>query len=350
MSLEVARQLLLRPPEQKLRELLNSGGRLFWVDWRESDDDIVRSVSVALHAPELSPRWDGEHLQILYRGQATPVHLRRNRGDRDVTLWALNEALAGQFEIRLARDSDGADTLAFLVLECATWQSLAAEFGAQLDQVFQVLGASSPLFGEPVPEKTAEDALNLQLAAMRFEHATCRLIPADRVVMPLRGNAPAETHLPVVEPFAGDLALIYFRDLKPNAGASEDPHWIRHADLRKYGMTPAQLHQFALRWMATTWREMTLQRAGAIGQIKTTGSVAAPTVALCQPFWQQQAEKSGPQVLAFVAPDRIVFAPASDDQAVGLIRQELAVVAGRTPGPLSSLLYLWQPAGWQVFR
>jgi hypothetical protein len=114
---------------------------LLWVDWRDDDGDIVKECERLLRTGDLSAKviypnpavqdgsaaeinifCKGEHRKTIYPGAAA---------DRDTTLFALNEALQPDYEIRFCLDSFWSDTLAFAPLSDSQWAELESEFGAE---------------------------------------------------------------------------------------------------------------------------------------------------------------------------------------------------------------------------
>ena|SRR5436305_4033889 len=96
----------------------------FSVDWRECDDDIVRYCAECLSITSLEPDWKDDALFIRRGEKKTPVPLREDGGDRHITLCALNDALAPDYEARYLVVSGGSDTLGLVALRTNDWRKL----------------------------------------------------------------------------------------------------------------------------------------------------------------------------------------------------------------------------------
>jgi hypothetical protein len=167
MNKHFARQLIERPDEQTQQQLYagNITG-IFWVDWREADDDIVAAAGAAMGGDALAPEWIDGQLHIRYRGTAEHVPLAFQPGDQDITLLALNRALAPDFEIRCVKASDGGDTLAFMVLDRAAWTELEAAFGARVADAFARIEAGAPFFAPATPPAQTSQTLSTQPSSL----------------------------------------------------------------------------------------------------------------------------------------------------------------------------------------
>lgn len=125
---------------------------VMWVDWRQQDEDIVDMCEALIQTGTLTAEIVETDilsgLTIIYRGVKTPVPYKNAHADRDTTLITLNALLAPDHEIRFCRDSDGNDTVAFLPLSSAQWQSLEAAFPKEVEAKFMKITADMVLFGE----------------------------------------------------------------------------------------------------------------------------------------------------------------------------------------------------------
>jgi hypothetical protein len=141
------------PPEDK--------AAFFWVEWNEDDDQIPGMCEAILKTGQLAADWDDDALVIVWRGKRFPVPLTKSplttltawawpitavvdavsplslsdallwpsRGDRHITLLALNRALHPDFEIRHVRSSDQ-DEPAFAPLAASDWAALEQQYGS----------------------------------------------------------------------------------------------------------------------------------------------------------------------------------------------------------------------------
>ncbi len=147
MNRTFARRLIEQPDEHTTKELFAGPIEgVFWVDWREADDDIIRMAGDCLGSGAMAPEWIDGKLHIRYRETLTPVPLAFKPGEQDITLLTLNSLLAPEFEIRCIKASDGGDTLAFMVLDGPAWAALETIFGARVDQAFARITTESPFF------------------------------------------------------------------------------------------------------------------------------------------------------------------------------------------------------------
>lgn len=149
MNKDFARQLVEHPGDQATKQLFEDAKGVFWVDWREADNYIVKLAADCIGCSNLTAEWVGDKLHIAFRGKVTAVFLKPEPGQQDTTLRALNKALYPEFEIRYVKASDGGDTLAFMPLKPSDWSELESLFGAKVDSAFGKLEIGSPLlFGD----------------------------------------------------------------------------------------------------------------------------------------------------------------------------------------------------------
>jgi hypothetical protein len=147
MNKEFARRLIEHPNEETTSELFEGIDGIFWVDWREADNYIVKLASQTLTGVELKAFWADDKLKINYQGQVTEVPLRNKPGDQEITLRTLNRVIAPDFEFRFVKASDGGDTLAFMMLNKESWSELEAEFGPNVGNAFQKTADDVSFFG-----------------------------------------------------------------------------------------------------------------------------------------------------------------------------------------------------------
>lgn len=123
---------------------------VFWVDWREDEEDIVRLCEAVLRTGTLSARYlpndVSADLEIFYKGRTVIAQYRDGLADRDTTLLALQAALAPDYEIRYCAASHGSDTAALLPLSPTQWASLEAIKPDSVEKLFRPLSADRPIF------------------------------------------------------------------------------------------------------------------------------------------------------------------------------------------------------------
>lgn len=140
----------LRDPEGG-KECFWMGPAVFWIDWREYDEDIARAVSESLPPEDafsfavrdsVLPRG----IDILLDGE--PIPYAPDRLDRDTTLKAVQARLAPDYQLRFWVPSAGGDILGFCLLSAESWRRLEEEFGVRaVARCFQPIGENSRLFG-----------------------------------------------------------------------------------------------------------------------------------------------------------------------------------------------------------
>lgn len=136
-------ELMDSPSDDAVHALLSDRYSIFWIDWREEDDLIAEACenvlrTGTLYATLIDTETDpGFDLIISYKGRQMRVPLMYGRADRHITIHALNELLAPDFEIRVCVDSKGKDSLAFLPLESNDWKDLESRFGSRVQERFR---------------------------------------------------------------------------------------------------------------------------------------------------------------------------------------------------------------------
>lgn len=123
---------------------------VMWVDWRESDDDIVHMCERLIRTGDLSadfvPNEASADLFIVHCGVRTRVPYKGADADRDTTLVTLNAVLAPGYEIRMCRESGHSDTVAFLPLSAAQWRDLDRALPREVEEKFMKLSAGMAIF------------------------------------------------------------------------------------------------------------------------------------------------------------------------------------------------------------
>jgi hypothetical protein len=151
MIQSLVRRLIAEPDAKTLDELFDDKESVFWVDHRESDDAIAEYCEELICTGKLSANWLDDELFLSYGDKRTRVPLTQSPADRHITLVALNEILAPDFDVRLAWDSTGGDTLAFAVLSQLEWRELEEEFGIKkVSAAFLRLTPHPNVFTEPL--------------------------------------------------------------------------------------------------------------------------------------------------------------------------------------------------------
>ena len=144
----------LRDPEGE-RDRFWMGPGVYWFDWREYDEDIVRCISESL--PEGAqfrfevrasalPR--GVDILLEQSGVLSPIPYKPDRMDRDTTLKAVQALIAPDWQLRCFAPSLRSDTVGFCLLSGEEWRSLEEAFGTEVvARQFRPVGPESCMFG-----------------------------------------------------------------------------------------------------------------------------------------------------------------------------------------------------------
>lgn len=133
-------------------ELWDDDETLFWVDWREEDENIPRYCEELIETGNLSgtvydiDEEPGFAMDILYRGVSTRVPLIEGPEDRHITLVTLNNVLKPDYELRYYIPSHGSDGAAIVPLPMRVWEELEAEFGPKVAKLFYRIAEKPNLF------------------------------------------------------------------------------------------------------------------------------------------------------------------------------------------------------------
>lgn len=147
MTKEFARKLIEHPGEETSQALFDEAhDGLFWVDWREADEDIIGLAAEIIGGDKLAPEWIEGKLNIRFNQTLSEIALQFEPGEQDITLRALNKVLEPEFEIRLIKASEGGDTLAFFILDKKSWSELDLVFGGKVDDAFTKITSESSFF------------------------------------------------------------------------------------------------------------------------------------------------------------------------------------------------------------
>lgn len=159
MNLQKITAVIEAPTTEAIQSLLEDEATVFWVDWREEDDTIVEYCEVILQTGNLFAELiqvetkEGYEIYIQRGNKRIKVPLTYSMDDRHITICALNEALAPDYEVRFCVDSNGGDTLAFLPLPQSTWGELERLYGEKVSKHFYQLRAIPNLFTGSLPSE-----------------------------------------------------------------------------------------------------------------------------------------------------------------------------------------------------
>ena len=112
---------------------------IFWVDWREYDEDIMSYVNDEL-SEEDQIEWvttpsekEGALDTVILKNHEKEaiIPYAEDAWDRDTTLKSIGKFIDDKYKLCWFEPSLGGDTLGFVVIENEGWEKLAAEFGEE---------------------------------------------------------------------------------------------------------------------------------------------------------------------------------------------------------------------------
>jgi hypothetical protein len=159
IDLQTVKNVLDMSAREAYQALQQDKTTVFWVDWREEDDAIVRYCESVLQTGNLAAEvvndetGEGSALSIRYDAKNIKVPLSDSPDDRHIAICALNDALSPDYEVRFCIDSNGSDTLAFVPLPQTTWRELEEEHGQKLNKHFYQIAITPNLFTGQLPSE-----------------------------------------------------------------------------------------------------------------------------------------------------------------------------------------------------
>ena len=135
---EQIRTFLADNPIENIETFFDSEN-IFWVDWREYDEDIVSYVNDELSeedqiewATTPSEKEGALDIVTLKKDKKEEViPYNENGWDRDTTLKSIGKFIDDKYKLFWFKSSLGGDTLGFVVIENDGWEKLIAEFGEE---------------------------------------------------------------------------------------------------------------------------------------------------------------------------------------------------------------------------
>ena len=115
---------------------------ILWVDWRESEDEIVSSLSAMLRLEDLTVTHqddENEHgykVVITYDGNSVSVNPAGGLDMRHATLNAVDSLVSPDFEVRYATDSEGGDSIGIAAEHTNDWKTLYRIHGKLINERF----------------------------------------------------------------------------------------------------------------------------------------------------------------------------------------------------------------------
>ena len=112
---------------------------IFWVDWREYDEDIVSYVNDELSEADqiewktiVSEKEGALDTVILKKDEKEAIiPYDEDKWDRDTTLKSIGKFIDDKYKLCWFKPSLGGDTLGFVVIENEGWEKLITEFGEE---------------------------------------------------------------------------------------------------------------------------------------------------------------------------------------------------------------------------
>lgn len=124
---------------------------VFWVDWGDEEFYIIEGCARALGFNNLAEEPDASEpprLIITYKDKRHEFPKDMTPTAQFTTLVRLNEVLSSEYEIRMIWDSDGGDTLAFVVLGVGCWKRIEKAFGKNVvNKAFFQFTEETDIFG-----------------------------------------------------------------------------------------------------------------------------------------------------------------------------------------------------------
>jgi len=143
-------ELLIREPSEVTTNALHSDREnVVWIDWGEEEVLIVTLTEQVIRTGFLTAALatDSDHLVISFKGKDYKYPLVMDDTNQHKTLLRLNEVLNPDYELRMAWDSDGSDTLAVIPLTLKQWGELEVRFGTgTVDKAFLKLSPHPNIF------------------------------------------------------------------------------------------------------------------------------------------------------------------------------------------------------------
>jgi len=112
---------------------------IFWVDWREYDEDIVNYVNDELSETDqiewktIPSEKEGALDTVILKNdeKEAVIPYAEDAWDRDTTLKSIGKFIDDKYKLSWFKPSLGGDTLSFAVIGNEDWEKLAAEFGEE---------------------------------------------------------------------------------------------------------------------------------------------------------------------------------------------------------------------------
>lgn len=133
--------VLLSDDDDAVYEFLSTNEHCVVVDWREEETDLIGYVANAIPSADLSVAWNvsEDDLVLSFKDRTLLVGLTFSPRDRYVAIRAVNQVLAGEYEMRLFNLTYESDTLVFYVKTASWWCEAELLHPTIIKRVFRVV-------------------------------------------------------------------------------------------------------------------------------------------------------------------------------------------------------------------
>ena len=129
--------VLISGDDNALWEYMEDAPGSVVVDWRAEEEEIVSDVAGQI-PDSLSCEWEDERdLILIYKNRQSPVGLTFSPRDRYICLRALNNALSGDYELRVFRATLGDDTHIIFVKPTSWWEDFDRGYPDRSSTIFR---------------------------------------------------------------------------------------------------------------------------------------------------------------------------------------------------------------------
>jgi len=154
---------------------------IFWVDWREYDEDIVNYVNDELSETDQiewktipSEKEGALDTVILKKDEKEAViPYAEDAWDRDTTLKSIGKFINDKYKLCWFKPSLGGDTLGFVVIGNEDWEKLSAEFGEEKLKFLEEMS----IVQEAVAKAFHAEKMNIELLGNGDAHVHWHLFP-----------------------------------------------------------------------------------------------------------------------------------------------------------------------------
>jgi uncharacterized protein YtpQ (UPF0354 family) len=147
---------------------------------------------------------------------------------------------------------------------------------------------------------------------------------------------------PVESLFAGDLVILYGRDLGTHY------QLISQKALSEAKLTTAELHEIAVANLSKTEKEIRLHKAGDFSFLICDGNLEA-SLLLHTGIWDYVQEQIGGDVLTSVPARDLLLIAGTTKSDISALKRKTCEALEKANRPLSSKLFLRIASGWKEY-